>query len=362
MNAKGALILTLALAAAPVLAATLTLEEAYENLARGTLAEQCEAAEYLGVAGDEAALEPLIVALSDENPELRQCAAMALGELGSSRAVPALARALGDRDRAVQWFAATSLAKLGEPAVKILLTELRSDDEDAAVGAAVALGRMREPRAVGPLLELLSSPDLYVREQAIEALVAIGKPSVGPLVKKLGSADPAVKKSAVVALGRLADVEAAAALVKLLGERDLVARHYAMLALRGMGPEAYDVLEDALASRNPSAQKAACEILGFARDARAIEPVAALLDDDDESVRWTAAKTLGAIDGEYAVTNLIRALQDPSPRVREVTVLALGKIGHFDAVPALTAVAENDPDDAVRAAATDALAAVAGRK
>jgi hypothetical protein len=31
-------------------------------------------------------------------------------------------------------------------------------------------------------------------------------------------------------------------------------------------------------------------------------------------------------------------------------------------VPPLTAVAENDPDDAVRAAATDALAAIAGRK
>lgn len=362
MKAKGILALTAALAAATVPATALTLEEAYENVEHGTLAEQCEAVEYLGIAGDEAALEPLIVALSDENPELRQCAAMALGELGLGRAVPALARALRDRDRAVQWFAAASLAKLGEPAVKTLLAELRSDDEDAVVGATIALGRMREPRAVGPLLELLSSRDLYVREQAIEALVAIGEPSVGPLVKKLGSDDPAVKKGAIVALGRLRNAEAAAALVKLLGERDLVARHYAMVALRGMGPDAYGVLEDALASRNPSTQKAACEILGFARDARAVEAVAALLDDGDESVRWTAAKTLGAIDGKYAVANLIRALQDPSPRVREVTVLALGKIGHLDAVPALTTVAENDPDDAVRAAAADALAAIGGRK
>ncbi len=362
MAAKGTFALILALAAAPALTAALTVEEAYENLGHGTLGEQCEAAEYLGISGDKAALEPLVVALGDENHELRQCAAMALGELGSSRAVPALTRALKDRDRAVQWFAATALAKLGEPAAKALLAELRSDDEDAVVGAAIALGRMREPRAVGPLLELLSSPDLYVREQGIEALVTIGKPSVGPLVKTLGSAGPVAKKSARVALGRLADEEAAAALVRLLGERDLVARHYAMVALRDMGPDAYDVLETALASRNPSAQKAACEILGFARDARAIEPVAALLDDDDESVRWTAAKTLGAIDGKYAVASLIRALQDPSPRVREVTVLALGKIGHLDAVPPLTAVAENDPDDAVRAAATDALAAITGRK
>jgi HEAT repeat protein len=360
MSRSGALVLTLAWAAS--LAAALTVEEACDKLEHGTLAEQCEAAEFLGVAGDEAALEPLIVALSDENPELRQSAAMALGELGSGRAVPALARALRDRDRAVQWFAATSLAKLGEPAVKVLLAELRSGDEDDVVGAAIALGRMREPRAVGPLVELLSSSDLYVREQAIEALVAIGKPSVEPLVKVLSSGDAVARKGAVVALGRLADAEAAAALVKLLGGQDLVARHYAMVALRGMGPGAYDVLEEALSSRNPAVQKAACEILGFARDAPAVKSVAALLDADDESVRWTAAKTLGAIDGKFAVASLIRALQDPSPRVREVTVLALGKIGHFDAVPALSAVAENDPDDAVREAAADALAAIAGHK
>jgi len=62
------------------------------------------------------------------------------------------------------------------------------------------------------------------------------------------------------------------------------------------------------------------------------------------------------------VENLIRALQDRSPRVREVAVLALGKIKHLDAVPALTTVAENDPDDAVRAAAAEALQAIAGRR
>jgi len=351
-----------AAAASTFAAAGPAFDDAVAKLEGGALQEQCEAAEYLGILGDEAALEPLILALSDENAGLRQCAAMALGELGSPRAVPALVRALRDRDRAVQWFAATSLAKLGEPAVKVLLNELRSENRDAAVGAALALGRMREARAVDPLIGLLASPDLYVREQAIEALVAIGKPSVAPLVKALGSSDAVVKRSAIVALGRLADSDAAAALARLLGESDLAVRHYAVVALRDMGPEIYAHLEEALSSGNPAAQKAACEILGYIREPRAIKPVAALLDDTDESVRWTAAKTLGAIDGKFAVQNLIRALQDKSPRVREVAVLALGKIKHLDAVPALTTVAENDPDDAVRAAAAEALQAIAGRK
>jgi HEAT repeat protein len=37
-------------------------------------------------------------------------------------------------------------------------------------------------------------------------------------------------------------------------------------------------------------------------------------------------------------------------------------IKHFDAVGPLTAVAENDPDETVRKAAAEALAAIAGRK
>ncbi len=357
-----AITLALALQLAPWAWAAYSLDEALADLAGGTLEEQCEAAEYLGTTGDEAALEPLIVALGDENPELRQRAAMALGELGSSRAVPALVGVLSDRDRAVQWFAATSLAKLGEPATKALLAELRSGDRDAAVGAAVALGRMKKAKAVEPLVDLLAAQDLYVREQAIEALVAIGEPSVGPLVKALGSGDAAARRSAVVALGRIADAEAAAALVKLLGDSDPVTRQSAMVALRGMGPAAYEPLEETLVSGEPAAQKGACEIVGFIRDARAVRPVAALLEAEDESVRWTAAKTLGALDGKYAVESLIGACRDSSPRVREVAVLALGRIKHFDAVPTLTRVAEEDPDDAVRAAAAEALAAIAGHK
>jgi len=358
-------VFTLVSACAVALAATasaLTEDEAVALLATGTVEEQYEAAEFLGAAGDAAAVEPLVAALGDEDAALRQRAAMALGELASPEAIPALISALGDRDRAVQWFAATSLAKIGTPAVEPLIAELHRDERDAVVGAVMALGRMRAERAVGPLVTLLSAPDLYVREHAVEALVAIGRPAVRPLIAAATSAEPVTKKGAVVALGRLADAAAAETLVGLLGDADLVARHYAVVALRQPGPAAYDALEGALASHDPAVQKAACDILGYVRDHRAIKPVAALLTDDHESVRWYAAKTLGAIDGKFAVENLIAALDDASPRVREVAILALGRIRAFEAVPALKDVAANDVDEGVRAAATEALAAIAGRE
>lgn len=339
-----------------------SVAEAIKLLTDGTLAEQCEAVEYLGAAGDEAAVPFLVAALADEDDQLRQHAAIALGEIGSPEAVPALIRALRDRDRAVQWFAAVSLAKIGEPAVEPLINELSAGDVNGAAGAAVALGRMREASAVEPLVALLSSPDLYLRGQAVEALVAIGRPATPALVKAALGNDPVKRNSALIALGRLADGDAARPLISLLGTQDLVARHYAVVALRGLGPTAVPALEEALDSPLPAVRKGACEILGYLREPRAVKSVAVLLDDPDESVRSCAAKTLGAIDGKAAAESLVAALNDPSPRVREVAVLALGKIKSQDAVPALKEVAANDPDPTVRAAAAEALAAIAGRK
>src|SRR5215831_6429637 len=56
-------------------------------------------------------------------------------------------------------------------------------DEDWAIreDAATALGTLRDPRAVGPLVTLLRDSDRAVREAAIGALTALGEPAVTAL-------------------------------------------------------------------------------------------------------------------------------------------------------------------------------------
>ena len=48
------------------------------------------AANVLGDTGSELAVDPLLVALTDDYMNVRRCAALALGKLGAKRAIPAL--------------------------------------------------------------------------------------------------------------------------------------------------------------------------------------------------------------------------------------------------------------------------------
>lgn len=71
------------------------------------------AARHLGKVGTAAAVEPLAVALrDDENPDVRRAAAQALGALRARAAAYDLYLALSDREYDVRFFAARALAEI----------------------------------------------------------------------------------------------------------------------------------------------------------------------------------------------------------------------------------------------------------
>jgi hypothetical protein len=91
---------------------------------------------------------------------------------------------------------------------------------------------------------------------------------------------------------------------------------------------------------------------------RAVEPLIALLKDDDKIVRQSVAKVLGEIGDPRAVEPLIAALKDFGKRsdwVRRRVVLALGNIGDDRAVEPLVNVALRDFNWDVRLQAVRAL-------
>ncbi len=49
--------------------------------------------------------------------------------------------------------AAAALAAIGEPAIQALLIALKDEDDNVRQGAAEALGQLRDPRAVDPLAD-----------------------------------------------------------------------------------------------------------------------------------------------------------------------------------------------------------------
>ena len=141
------------------------------------------AAKILSEIGDYRAVEPLILALKDENVSVRWHAADALGEIGDKRAVGPLILTFKDEDANIRSIAAKSLSEIGKPSVEPLLLALKDDDSNVRNNAADALAGIRDKGAVEPFIQALDDEDLGVRSVAKWALGKIrDKGSARPLI------------------------------------------------------------------------------------------------------------------------------------------------------------------------------------
>jgi len=171
---------------------------------------RCAAAAALGYINNPAAVEPLILALSDPNHWVTGAAAFALGCIGDPRAIEPL------------------LINSEYPGISLVALETALDSIDAlwrksqAARAAVpkllaalpydksysvwALGEIGDPRAIEPLIVALrSKTDSGLRAGAARALGQIGDPrAVGPLGVALGDVVPHVGRFAKLALDAIA--------------------------------------------------------------------------------------------------------------------------------------------------------------
>ena len=150
---------------------------------------------------------------------------------------------------------------------------------------ALALGKLREPRAVEPLIKLLKSYNPYLRKAAVEALSEIGDPrAVGPLITCLQDRNRWVRDKAIQALGRIHTPEALEALAGQLAiSRSEKESHTTALVLLTMAEIPDPILFHTLVE---------------------------YLEIDDAFVRATTAKALGKWGDPSAIPLLKSCLQD----------------------------------------------------
>jgi HEAT repeat protein len=171
-----------------------------------------EAAVALGVLGDARAVEPLVKALAraKEQPAVREKTVAALQALADERALPALQPLL--TDEGLRRPAARALGALGAVALPALLEALddsRTDSYEldraiAGMGAA----------AVGPLIERVEQPERGGGHSAVRILGHIDDPrAVSLLIAMVGRADPAEIRRAAAALANQRAPKAAEVLV-----------------------------------------------------------------------------------------------------------------------------------------------------
>jgi HEAT repeat protein len=278
---------------------------------------------------------------------LRRSAVRAAGASDDPRALALLAGALADRSRAVR---EAALAGLGQ-------RRLRGDDE--ALGDALRVPARALPQAVEAALAALDGDDVAVRVGALALLGATGDPRHAPALARAAD-DERVSAAAVDALAALGD-GLGEALAPVLGDLAPAGRAAALSALARRGDaRVLPELVAALASEDEAARGPAVEALGRLGDPAAADALGPLLEHGDASVSGAAAAALAelAARGEAARARVLAAA-----RARQGAAAAyrlLGRVGAEEDLPALRAGLRAS-HRGTRVAAAGALAAIASR-
>ena len=298
----------------------------------------------------------LMETLRSADANLRAAAAQLLGVRREHDVADALVAVLVDPETDVRKAAMMSLAQLRDPRIVGPLLELLFTDQSELAGVdgsiAWALGAVGTPEAVFALISALDESEDR-QDTVVEGLIRTGPAAVAPLASVLESADQAFQVSigrVLVAIGPASIEEA----VRLL---DSPARTVAAEILRALGEEAEQVVIARLTSAAAPEREAAVFVLQGIGTARSVEPLLSLLADANADVRAAAIVALIAI-GEPSVDHLVVALSSEDPQVRAAAAQALGQIGMHRAIDVLIA-ALDDFEPSVRLQALLAIAAVA---
>ncbi|MBK8206486.1 MAG: HEAT repeat domain-containing protein [Planctomycetes bacterium] len=178
---------------------------------------QIAAVNAMGDIGDVAAVNDLsVVGLSHPDAELRGASAIALGKIADpQRVIPALERAVKDEYPAVRRHAIDALSRhYGSDPERVytaVLTGLSDFDEHVRESSALALARIRDERAIEPLLQATGDRTAVVREAAATALglliTAEREKEAYPLVELLTDQSPGVQLSAMASLVRICRID-----------------------------------------------------------------------------------------------------------------------------------------------------------
>ena len=100
------------------------------------------------------------------------------------------------------WMAACSSSEKGAKDIDLLLQDLSNADWTVRSQAVSALGKMKDPQAVPPLIKALQDPKGYVRRRAASALGEIKDPrAIEPLIVTLEDPESYVRRKSGRRLG-----------------------------------------------------------------------------------------------------------------------------------------------------------------
>ncbi len=186
------------------------------------------------------------------------------------------------------------------------------------------------------------------------------------LIQALESEDVVDRKNAAFVLGEIADPATILPLVKTFKDSDAEVRSAGSDALVKMGSFAIPYLNFYLKNKSPKIRFRTVVIFGRIN----IPEIAPYLlqvikTDESENIRSVALRFLGELKNISMTDDLLEALNDPSPEVRQNVIYTLAKTGDLKALPALIELQKNDLSEVaggwgstIKEAATKAISSI----
>lgn len=277
---------------------------------------------------DPAVEQGLAGSLRDQDPAIREQAALALGILNARSALPALANALRDPDAGVRGAAATAIGKVGTAADGRALIPLLAD-EDAEVRNRVlqAIGVLRVREAGPPLRQMYEANRR--REAGVRVLAALSRiadPAQADLFQEVvQDPDPERKRLAIEGLGRISDPSRLPAFKKdYQREKTDELRLAYSFALTLLGDRAFvDTIVLNLPSRTLGTRS---RNYLLEMGSEVLPDLYPYLGDPDPEIRAALCDVIALIGDVDAVARLTPLINDPSPKVADRANRAVEKL------------------------------------
>jgi len=297
----------------------------------------------LGSIGDLTATRHLIELLDDEM--LRDAVIEALGKIGDTAAIPVLARTLSIHDPFIRNNAIASLVCIqrmvkpddtcltsiknalnNDELIDYLIHSLENPDPEVRKNAIIALGWLKETKAVKNLVDLLQDYDL--EEYVVGSLVSIGANAIPFLVEGLQNPDPKIRTSLIRCIEWIGNIDGIRACIPSLTDENSDVKYQAVIAMSAAleCEEVEDALMELLTNPEPEIRDILVEILGRSRSGSLLPKLLPELLSPVYTRKYLAIQILGRLKNPQADQPLQKQLEDESDEIRAHVYTALSTI------------------------------------
>jgi HEAT repeat protein len=203
------------------------------------------------------------------------------------------------------------------------LRDRRPEIREAAVAAFAA---QREVDLASPLEPMLADPSVAVRRAALGALADHQSERIRQALLRLLERDSELRNDVVLALGKLRDDRMIGKVIEAFDSWNPEQQAYAVDMLGATeSPSAEPFVGQQLGHLEPKVRRAAVRALARLGTSSALRRIAAALRDPDPKVRMTIAKALASCPHPIARNALERLCLDPVESVAESARAQLGR-------------------------------------